>query len=137
MKAISYFFFYTYIGLVVVAGFWGAFIGPKNDYSLLFNFDIAELNERIRNDMLSQYRFLRAIELGFGTFAFLFVKEIFSDKKFNKLFLFIMLSGIMARVTGILIDGSLSPLMYFFLLYEVIGLILIFFYSRKKIYASR
>ena len=136
MKGISYFFFYTYIGLVVAAGFWGAFIDPKIDYSILFRFDIAELSEGIRNDMLSQYRFLRAIELGFGVFAFVFVKEIFSEKKFNQLFLFTMFSGILARVTGILIDGSPSSLMYFFLIYEGVGLILIFFYSRKKIYAS-
>ena len=89
MKLANYFFYYVYIGTVVIAGFWGAFINPYFDYKLLFHLNVHDLPEYTRTNMLSQYRFLRAIELGFGIFAIVFVRNIFSDKKFNQLFLFI------------------------------------------------
>ena len=74
MRSANYFFYYTYIGLVIAAGFWGAFINPYFDYRLLFDFDTQSLPDFQRINMMSQYRFLRAIELGFGLFSILFVK---------------------------------------------------------------
>lgn len=134
MKWISYFFFYTYIGLVIIAGFWGAFINPYFDFKALFDLETSTLNEYQRINILSQYRFLRAIELGFGIFAVLFVKNIFSDHKFNLLFLLIMASGILARLVSWSVDGMPSFLMLFFMIYELIGLLIIIVYSRNKIY---
>jgi len=131
MRPANYFFYYTYIGLVIVAGFWGAFINPYFDYRLLFNFDMNTLPDFQRINMMSQYRFLRAIELGFGVFSILFVKNIFSEIKFNRLFIFIMSAGVFSRIISILIDGPPSGLMYFFLAFELVGLTIISFYSRK------
>jgi hypothetical protein len=133
MRSANYFFYYTYIGLVIVAGFWGAFINPYFDYRLLFNFDIHTLPDFQRINMVSQYRFLRAIELGFGIFSILFVKNIFSEIKFNRLFIFIMGAGVLSRIISIVIDGSPSGLMYFFLAFELVGITVISFYSRKLI----
>jgi hypothetical protein len=133
MRAANYFFYYAYIGLVIVAGFWGAFINPDFDYRLLFHFDIHTLPDFQRINILSQYRFLRAIELGFGIFSILFVKNIFSERKFNRLFIFIMGAGVLSRITSILMEGSPSGLMYFFLGFELVGVTVIYFYSRKLI----
>lgn len=133
MRSANYFFYYSYIGLVIIAGFWGAFINPDFDYRLLFNFDTHTLTDYQRINMLSQYRFLRAIELGFGIFAFLFVKNIFSEKQFNRLFIFIMGAGILSRIMSILMDGSPGGLMFFFLGFELVGVVVIYFYSRKLI----
>ncbi len=134
MRWLSYFFFYTYIGLVLLAGFWGAFVYPRLDHLWLFDLDPNTLPEQTRINMLSQYRFLRALELGYGLFAILFTKEIFTEKKFNALFLLIMFSGVLARVVSIFVEGSPSELFYFFLIYEMIGVAVIFLYSRTKIY---
>jgi hypothetical protein len=133
MKRASYFFFYTYIGLVVLAGFWGAFIYPELDFKILFNFQIKDLYDFERINILSQYRFLRGLELGFGIFALTFIKEIFSEKKFNMVFLITMGLGIMARVASWLVDGNPSLLTKFFLFYEAIGWVLIFVYSKSNL----
>ena len=131
MRSANYFFYYAYVGLVIIAGFWGAFVNPYFDYHLLFNFDMHTLADFQRINIMSQYRFLRAIELGFGIFSILFVKNIFSEMKFNRLFIFIMSAGVLSRITSIMIDGSPSGLMYFFLGFEMVGLTVIYFYSRK------
>lgn len=133
MRKISYFFFYTYIGLVVLAGFWGAFIYPSWDFEMMFNLDLSYLQDFERINLLSQYRFLRALELGFGLFALIFVKAIFSDFKFNRLFIVIMGLGILARIFSWIFDGTPSYLTMFFMFYEALGWILIFIYSYSKI----
>ncbi|WPP49055.1 DUF4345 family protein [Catalinimonas niigatensis] len=133
MKIISYFFFYTYIGLVCLAGIWGAFFRADLDLLLLMHLDISTLSEDARINLLSQYRFLRALELGFGVFAFTFVKEIFTQKKFNSLFLIIMASGILARVASLFYEGSPNWMMYFFLIYEITGWLFIYLYTRQTV----
>lgn len=137
MKIVAYFFFYCYIGLVLLAGFWGAFIGADFDQQLLFNLDTDTLAESTRIDLLSQYRFLRALEFGFGLFAIVFRKEIFSVKKINTLYLVIMSSGVLARAVSIVVDGSPSALTYFFWIFELIGVIVIYLYTSKKIRGTR
>lgn len=133
MRQASYFFFYTYIGLVIIAGFWGAFVNPVWDFATLFQFQINELDDFVRINILSQYRFLRAIELGFGIFSLVFMKEIFSGRKFNSIFLIIMGLGIAARVASWIVDGNPSLLTKFFLFYEALGWVLIFIYSKNSI----
>lgn len=136
MRKLSYFFFYTYIGLVVLAGFWGAFISPSFDFNLLFDLNIKELTEFQSVNLLSQYRFLRAIELGFGIFSLMFIRQIFTDKKYNSLFLLIMLSGILARLFSLFFDGKPGKLTLFFMIYEAVGLVMIFFYTKGKVYGN-
>ena len=133
MKFLSYFFFYTYIGLVLVAGFWGAFINPYFDFKLLFNLDPHTLDEYSRINLLVQYRFLRALELGFGLFAILFVKKVFAEKTFNALFLVVMASGVLARSVSWIVDGTPGVLSRLFLFYELLGLVIIFLYTKRDV----
>lgn len=130
MKQVSYFFFYTYISIVVIAGFWGAFINPVWDFANLFQIQVRDFDDFQRINMLSQYRFLRAIELGFGIFALEFVKEIFSEKKFNRLFLGIMALGILGRAASWMADGNPGLMTKFFLFYEAIGWVFIYLFSK-------
>lgn len=136
MRILSYFFFYTYTGLVLIAGFWGAFIYPKVDFQYLLRLDIDTLSQDTRNTLLSQYRFLRAIEFGFGLWAFYFTKRIFTEKPFNRLFLYIMLGGIVARIIGIVVEGIPSYAMLAFMIYELIAIIFIFIYTKMRIDAA-
>jgi len=133
MRRLGWFFLYTYIGLVILAGFWGAFISPAFDFRFLFSLDPALLGTFERVNLISQYRFLRAIELGFGVFALLFQYEIFHDKKFNQLFLFIMFSGILARIVSFFAEGIPSSLFLFFLIYEGVGWMVIYRFSRSTL----
>ena len=132
MAFLNYFFFYTYIGLVVLAGIWGAFAFPHLDFSYLFSLDLDTLPEYTRVNLLSQYRFLRALELGYGLFALCFLKEIFSIRKFNLLFLAIMGFGILARIISWFVEGTPSGIFVFFLSYEALGWGIILLYSIKK-----
>lgn len=132
MAFLNYFFFYTYIGLVLLAGFWGAFVAPQLDFEYLFALDLHSLEEQARTNMLSQYRFLRALELGYGLFAIVFLKEIFSVQKFNLLFLVVMACGIMARVFSGWQEGTPNGWTIFFLFYEATGWLLIAVYSTQK-----
>jgi hypothetical protein len=136
MKLVSYFFFYTYIGVCILAGFWGAFLDPRLDFQLLFNLDTASLPDYARVNMLSQFRFLRAIEFGFGMVSLLAAGKIFSEKSFNLFFLLVMASGIVARSVSIILDGMPSPVMLSFLIFELVGLAAIFIYSKTQIYAN-
>jgi len=129
---LNYFFFYTYIGLVLLAGFWGAFLAPHLDFGYLFALDLHSLEEQAKVNLLSQYRFLRALELGYGLFAIVFLKEIFSVKRFNLLFLSIMGLGILARIVSWFVDGTPSGLFIFFLSYETLGWCIILLYGTKK-----
>lgn len=131
MATINYFFFYSYVGLVVLAGLWGAFIYPVLDFSFLLQMNIESLPEYSRVNLLSQYRFLRALELGYGLYSLYFLKDIFSKPKYNQLFLSIMGLGIMARLFSWVQDGTPSDLFIFFLIYEALGWVAIFIYSLK------
>jgi len=134
VKQLSYFFFYTYVGLVLLAGAWGAFIGPHRDFIWLFGLHTDTLPEQSSINLVSQYRFLRALEFGYGLYSVIFLREIFSERKFNALFLMIMFSGVLSRIVSIVVEGSPSPLFYFFLIYELTGVVIIFLYTRSKIY---
>jgi len=133
MKAISYFFFYVYICTVIFAGFWGAFVNPAYDHQLLFHIDVHRLPDSSRINLLSQYRFLRALELGFGIFSLLFVKLIFTVRKYNLLYLIIMALGVLARVFSLVFDGSPDKIFYVFLVFELLGIAFIFIYTHRLI----
>ena len=133
MKTIAYLLFYLYIGVFVLAGAWGAFGGADFDQRLLFQVDTSTLSDIARASLLSQYRFLRAVELFFGIWAIAFTHEIFSVKKFNWLFLLLMGGGVIARIISLLFDGQPLPIFYFFLGYEILGFFCIWFYTKTRL----
>lgn len=131
----SWAFFYGYVGLLIMAGAWGAVLG-RVDQRLLFDLEVDRLAPVTEASMLSQYRFLRAIELGFGLWAILHRRDIHRVRAANHLFLFVMTAGVTARLLGLAIDGSPSGAMYFFLATELIGVTLIFAYTRRTLGAA-
>ncbi|MBC7745607.1 MAG: DUF4345 family protein [Flavobacterium sp.] len=133
MKLTSNFFFYTYTGLIVLREFGGAFINPDFNFRFLFGMEVSALPDSNRINLISHYHFLRALELGFGIFTLIFQKEIFSDHKFNSLFLFILASLILGRMVSLVADGIPNGLTPFFIAYEFIGLIIIYMYTKRHI----
>lgn len=55
--------------MLILAGGWGVLFG-RVDQSRLLGLDLDRLPTRVQANVMAQYRFLRAIELGFGLFAF-------------------------------------------------------------------
>jgi hypothetical protein len=130
MTRVGRLLFYGYVLLLVVAGLWGAVFAVR-DVRLLSGFDPGRLPVEQSAALLSQYRFLRAIELGFGIFALVYRKQVFEVRAVNLAFLTVMGLGIAARVLGFVLDGSPSALMVFFAAYEAVAIVSIFLATRS------
>lgn len=132
LRRASNVFFYGYVGTLILAGAWGA-VFARVDQPLLLDLDIEQLPPRTQANHLSQYRFLRAIELGFGLFAFLHRDAIHRQRPFNRLFLFTMSAGVGGRLLSLGLDGAPAPAMYFFGGFELIGAPVIYAHTRKTL----
>ncbi|HEU0317208.1 MAG TPA: DUF4345 family protein [Solirubrobacteraceae bacterium] len=126
--------FLGYVDTLILAGAWGALFG-RLDQPLLLGLDLDELAPRTQANVMSQYRFLRAIELGFGLFALIHRDEIHRLRPFNRLFLFTMSAGVGSRLLSLRRDGSPSVAMYVFAGFELVGVPVIFAYTRTTLEA--
>jgi uncharacterized protein DUF4345 len=127
--------FFGYVALLIVAGAWGI-AGARLDMPWLLRVHLGDLPDRAQANLLSQYRFLRAMELGFGLFALRYWREIFRLRSYNRIFLAVMASGVAARLIGLGADGWPSVWMYAFLAWELVGVVAIFEYTRSRVVAG-
>lgn len=126
-------FFYGYTGMCAVAGAAGAAFGNA-DVALISGFrPHDELPERPAATMLSQHRFLRAMEMGFGMFSLYERERIHRDRSTNRLFLSLMAAGIAARGAARVLDGRPRANAYLFGGSELLGLALIFAHTRSTL----
>jgi len=132
MKFLAYLLFYGYVILLILAGAWGVFFA-RFDHRLLFHLDVRLLAPIPAASLVSQYRFLRAMEFGFGMFSIIYRREIFTSRAFNRLFLATMAFGVVARIVSLILDGRPLPIFYFFLASEFAGVIFIYAYSRRTL----
>ena len=132
MRILALIFFQGYVWALIVFGGLGVFTA-KLDQKILFQWQGDGLNAQTATSMLSQYRFFRAVECGFGVFAFTCRKAIFEKRFFNRLFLGTMFGGVTARALSLVLDGRPYPAFYAFFWSELIGGILIYVYSRRTL----
>ena len=130
IRRASLVFFFAYVATLILAGAWGV-VGARLDMRILLQLHLANLPDRAATNLLSQYRFLRAIELGFGLFALRFWREIYRLRSYNRLFLATMACGVGARVLSLIADGVPSVWMIGFLGWELVGVVLIFLATRS------
>jgi hypothetical protein len=126
-------FFYGYTGTCVAAGAGGALFA-RADLALISGFHPQEkLPPREAATVMSQHRFLRALEMGFGLYALHERERIHSEASSNRLFLALMSSGIAARLLARAVDGRQRANAYFFGGSELVGLALIFAHTRSTV----
>jgi Domain of unknown function (DUF4345) len=130
LRRASLVFFVVYVASLIAAGAWGI-VGARVDMWLLLRLHTNDLPHRTAANLLSQYRFLRAIELGFGVFALTHWRRIYAVRSYNRLFLAVMAAGVAARVLSLGLDGATSWWMYLFLGWELVGVALIFLATRS------
>ena len=130
VKWVALVLFYGYGILLALAGFFGAVFAPA-DFDIVIGYELSHDDPRARIDLLSQYRFLRAIEFGAGVFVLWYRKEVFTSLTVNRLFMTLLAAGISARILSLFVEGNPSSLYWFFLLWEGAGLISIFVYTRR------
>jgi hypothetical protein len=124
MSRLARLLFWGYVLLLVVAGLWGALFAAR-DVRLISGLDPGRLPVEQSAALLSQYRFLRALELGFGIFAIAYRDQVFAMRAVNVAFLTVMGLGIAARVLGFVVEGSPSAPMVFFAAYEAVAIVVI------------
>ncbi len=129
MKVVTYGLFGGYVITLILAGAWGVFFATI-DHRVLFHLDVQSLARVPAASLVSQYRFLRAIEFGFGMFSAVYRRQIFTERTFNRLFLGVMGLGVAARFVSLLLDGRPFPVLNFFLVYELVSIIFIYWHSR-------
>jgi len=100
----------------------------RADLPLPIGLELDDVPEDAEATLLSQYRFLRAIELG-GVFALLHRHEIFANVRYNARFLAVMVVGVGARVLSLALDGTPSAAMLFVVFTELVGVVAIFSYT--------
>jgi Domain of unknown function (DUF4345) len=103
------------------------------DHQMLFHLDLRTLPPAKAASLVGQYRFLRALEFGFGLFSIIYRHEIFTSRVFNRLFFSTMAFGVIARLVSLAFDGRPFQVFYFFLASELAGVILIYIYSRRTL----
>jgi hypothetical protein len=135
LRRASLIFFFAYVATVILAGAWGI-VGARLDMRILLQLHLVDLPDRAATNLLSQYRFLRAIELGFGLFALTFWRQIYGIEIYNRLFLTTMACGVGARLLSLVVDGVPSVWMYAFAGQELVGVVLIFLATRSLSRAS-
>lgn len=104
MRVLSLILFTGWAGALLLLGGAGLFTGAW-DLRSIFHIDLANLDTEGRGNLLNQYRFLKAIEFGFGAFCFVFRDRIFRVPVYNRLFLSIVFLGAAARALSIAVDG--------------------------------
>jgi|ERR1035437_9373676 hypothetical protein len=132
MKWASYIFFFGYAGTCVIAGVAGAVAAPL-DIQIISGMHTQTLGVSSAVDLLSQYRFLRAIEAGFGLLVITQWRRIYAEQFANRVFLVAMAGGIGARLLGLVVDGVPSWFLRSFLISEIVGIVIIFLYTRRSV----
>ena len=126
--------FYSYAWFLVTAGgILGLFVprwGPLEFEVYARAIFQADFTPEVMASALNQYRFMKSVEFGFGLFALLFRKEIYTVPKFNRFFLGIVFLGATMRVLSMVVDGRPHKAYIFFAALEFTIGIIILVYSR-------
>jgi FtsH-binding integral membrane protein len=121
--------FFGYAATLALAGAWGV-VAARADIPLVLGLDLADVPDDPETNLLVQYRFLRAVEFGVGFFALVYWRRIFERRAVNRVFLTVMGAGVGARLLSLVVDGTPSAAMISFLVWELVGLVVILVYTR-------
>jgi hypothetical protein len=124
MTVLTQLFFWGYVAMLLGVGTSGIFIA-RWELTRVFHVPLATYPDGVRATLLNQYRFLKALELGFGAYAALFHREIFAVPSFHSLFLFVLFAAVAARALSMLVDGRPSAVFVAFTVLELITGVLV------------
>ena len=136
MKFFSNLLFFGWVGALVLLGGLGIFTG-KWELETIFRIDLGRMSHEAQDSLLNQYRFLKAVEFGFGVFCVLFRREIYRDLRYNRLFLSVVFLGAAARVLSIAVDGWPHWAFTGVTVLEILTFLVVALYSRRTLGESR
>ena len=135
MKSFNNLFFFGWVGALILMGGVGVFAG-KWELATAFRVDLAGMSREARDNLLNQYRYLAAVEFGFGLFCVRCRREIYKNPLFNRLFLSIVFLGAAARALSIAVDGWPHWAFTAITVLEFLTFIVVALYSRRTLEPS-
>lgn len=103
-------------------------VGAGLEGALVARFAVPEATDV---DLLSNYRFLRALECCFGVVALVYWRRIFAERTPNLIFLAAMAAGVGARLLGLAVDGVPGALVLGVIAWELVGVVVILLATRE------
>ena len=97
--------FWGYVLMLLGIGASGILIAPW-ELKHVFMLPLDSLADKVQATLLNQYRFMKAVELSFGLFCWVWHRSIFQPGLFNRVFLVGVFLGVAARLLSWLIDGQ-------------------------------
>jgi Domain of unknown function (DUF4345) len=132
MRLLNVLLFFGWVGTLVLVGASGIFIA-RWELATVFHVDLGAMSDEARSTLINQYRFLKALEFGFGIFCVLFRREIYKDPRFNRLFLSVVLLGVGARVLSMAVDGWPHWAFIVLTILELLTFVVVALYSRQTL----
>lgn len=117
-----------YALFLIVVGTVGLFC-VRWELQVLYGLDLAQVGDAA--SFVSQYRFLKAVELAFGVFAFLQRREILAGGVECLIFLIGLAAGILARSLAWVSDGTPNPVFLLFMAFEIVTLLLVWAHTSR------
>lgn len=128
--------FWAYVASLFALGLWGL-ASPASELGCLYGLDFESWGTGEAATLFHQYRILKAFVLGFAVFGVVFRREIFRERRFNYLFLFLMIVETAARPLSLLLDGRPHPRLLGFLFVELFFTLAIVVYSWSRLRRPR
>jgi len=100
-------FFWGYVAMLIGVGGSGIFIA-RWELGHFFAVPLERLAPTARATLLNQYRFLKALELGFGGYGLIFYRQIFELPIPHRFFVLVLSAGVGARLLSLRVDGRAS-----------------------------
>ena len=125
-------FFWGYVAMLFLAGGAGVLF-TRLELSRVFHLDLRTLSSLAESTLLNQYRFLKSIEIGFGLYCVVFREEIFTLRRFNRLFLGILFLAAGTRLASAVADGWPHWAFVTFLFLELVTGCLVYLWTRGKL----
>jgi hypothetical protein len=128
---IAHFCFWGYVLMLLGIGASGILIASwelKNVFSL----PLDSLPAEVQATFLNQYRFMKAVELSFGIFCWVWRHSIFQPGLFNRVFLSGVFLGVAARLLSWLIDGQPQLVFLIFTALELLTGVLCFWIVTRR-----
>jgi Domain of unknown function (DUF4345) len=122
---------FVYSTALVVVGAVGIFT-PHWEFPTLYGIDPSGWSHDSQANLLNQYRFLKAVELGAGLFCFANRPSILDGGRASLLFLSFVGLGVFARALAWIADGRPSALFIGFLLFEVLLFVVVALHLRTS-----
>jgi hypothetical protein len=132
LRVVARVLFFAYAAMLLGVGAAGIFTA-RWELTRVFHVDVVAMSPMDGATFLSQYRFLKALELGLGVFCFAYRRRIFTERSFNRFFLFFVLAGVAARSLSLIADGWARWPFIAFLLLELGTAAAVFAYPRPAL----